>query len=143
MGKLYDGDVLAWAYEQADLLRKGRWDALDIENLAEEIESVGRTEKRELRNRMALLMAHLLKWQSQPERRVKSWLRAIAAQRREIGQVLANMPSLRPSLNDSEWIDNAWEDAVRLAGKETGIPEFPEAIIWSVNEILAPGFLPD
>jgi hypothetical protein len=143
MGKLYDRDVVAWAREQAEHLRERRWEALDIENLAEEIDSVGCSEKRELRSRMAILMAHLLKWHFQPELRGKSWLRTIRAQRREIVEVLAQMPSLRPVLSDSRWIENAWEDAVRLAANETGLDEFPDDLIWDIKDILDSGFLPD
>lgn len=64
----YDTDIVAWAQEQARLLRAGRFDALDIEHIAEEIEDVGKSEQRELENRMAVLLAHLLKWQHQPDR---------------------------------------------------------------------------
>lgn len=69
MGTSYEKDVVAWAKEQAALLRAGQFSALDIEHLAEEIEDVGKSEQRELANRMAVLLAHLLKWQCQPERR--------------------------------------------------------------------------
>ncbi|MDR3089077.1 MAG: DUF29 domain-containing protein, partial [Desulfobulbaceae bacterium] len=73
MNTAYETDVVAWAGEQARLLRAGRFDLLDIENIAEEIEDVGKAEQRELMSRMAVLLAHLLKWQYQPERRGKSW----------------------------------------------------------------------
>ena len=69
----YDQDVVSWSIEQARLLRAGRFDLLDIQHIAEEIEDVGKSEQRELANRMAILLAHLLKWQYQPDRRGASW----------------------------------------------------------------------
>jgi len=70
---LYDRDIIAWANEQTRLLREGRLDQLDIEHIAEEIEDVGKSEQRELASRMAVLIAHLIKWRYQPERRGGSW----------------------------------------------------------------------
>ena len=69
MGTDYETDVVAWASEQARLIRAGRFDLVDREHIAEEIEDVGKSEQRELATRMAVLLAHLLKWQHQPERR--------------------------------------------------------------------------
>lgn len=143
MGNRYDGDIVAWAYEQAELLRKGKWEQLDIENLAEEIESVGRTEKRELRSRLAVLLAHLLKWHFQAELRSNSWLRTMRAQRREISRMLQKMPSLRPCLSDHDWLEDTWEDAVQLAARDTGIEVFPDNLVWTIDEALAPELLPD
>lgn len=143
MGHLYEGDIVAWANEQAALLRSRNWAALDIENIAEEIESVGRTEKRELGSRMTILLAHLLKWHFQSSRRSNSWLRTIRTQRRKIARALEKMPSLRPCLSDADWLDDAWENAVELAARETGIEEFPENLVWSVNDVLDSEFLPD
>ena len=77
----YDKDINAWAQEQARLLRAGRFEMLDIEHIAGEIEDVGKSEQRELASRMAVLLAHLLKWQYQPERRGASWEKTIKAQR--------------------------------------------------------------
>ena len=80
----YDGDIIAWANEQARLLRDGLFSQLDIEHIAEEIEDVGKSEQRELENRMALLLAHLLKWEFQPSHRGNSWRRTIIDQRQGI-----------------------------------------------------------
>lgn len=77
MATAYETDVIAWANEQARLLRAGLLSQLDIEHIADEIEDVGKSEKREIRNRMALLLAHLLKWQYQPIYRGNSWIRTI------------------------------------------------------------------
>ena len=143
MGTPYDGDIVAWASEQAELLRKRQWSELDIDNIAEEIDSVGRTEKRELGSRMAVLLAHLLKWHCQPAHRSNSWLRTIRTQRRKIDRALQKMPSLRPCLADPEWLDDAWEAAVEWAARETGIDEFPEDLMWTVQQVTDHDFLPD
>lgn len=143
MGNLYETDIVAWASEQAELLRARRWSALDIDNIAEEIDNVGRTEKRELGSRMTVLLAHLLKWQCQPAHRSNSWLRTIRTQRHQIARELGKMPSLRACLTDPDWLSDAWEAAVAWAAKETGIDEFPEHLPWTVEQALAPDFLPD
>ena len=80
----YDRDVIAWASEQARLLREGQFSQLDIEHIAEEIEDVGKSEQRELANRMVILLSHLLKWQFQPSRKGSSWEITIRNERRAI-----------------------------------------------------------
>ncbi len=92
MGTDYEQDVVAWANEQALLLRAGNLSAIDIEHIAEEIEDVGKSEQRELISRMTVLLAHLLKWQYQPALRGKSWVRTISLQRKEMGYVLSEAP---------------------------------------------------
>jgi hypothetical protein len=99
----YDTDIIAWANEQARLLRAGRFDALNIEHIADEIEDVGKSEQREFESRMAVLLAHLLKWRYQPERRGNSWRRTLAEQRKALARRLQKTPSLRPDLHDPEW----------------------------------------
>ena len=80
----YESDVAAWANEQARLIRAGQFDQLDWEHIAEEIEDVGKSEQRELASRMAVLIAHLLKWQFQPEHQSTGWKRTIKEQRRAL-----------------------------------------------------------
>ncbi|MES2019150.1 MAG: DUF29 domain-containing protein [Pseudomonadota bacterium] len=143
MGKLYDTDILAWASEQAELLRSGKWSALDIENIAEEIEDVGKRVQHELGSRVAVLLAHLLKWQYQPHLRSKSWLATIAVQRRVIARKLAKVPSLKRYFFDEDWLDEAWDDAVKFAIGETNLHEFPDEPVWTAQQILDPDFLPD
>ena len=92
---LYEQDFYAWANEQAALLRAGALTAADIENIAEEIESMGRSEKRELVNRLAVLLLHLLKWRYQPGRRSKSWEQSIREQRIRLISHMADNPSLK------------------------------------------------
>lgn len=143
MGNLYETDIVAWAQQQAGLLRRGQWSALDIANLAEEIEDVGRSEQRELASRVAVLLAHLLKWQYQPALRSKSWRATIAVQRRAIARQLKKAPSLKQVLADAEWLEAAWDDALRLAIAETNLHAFPERPLWSPDQILDPDYLPD
>lgn len=138
----YDQDVMAWAIEQARLLRAGRFDQLDIEHIADEIEDVGKSEKRELASRMAVLLAHLLKWQRQPGRRSTSWERTIREQRKQVLRKLKETPSLGPLLGDPDWIEGAWGDAVTLAVNETGLDAFPETCPWPLADVLAEGWLP-
>ena len=141
----YEADIIGWAQEQARLLRARRFDSLDIEHIAEEIEDVGKSEQRELESRMALLLAHLLKWQHQPERRGSSWEASIRHQRQRIGRRLERTPSLKGCLIDSEWWADAWGDARAESAKETGMgfDQFPEACPWTSIEILSPDFWPD
>lgn len=139
----YDGDTVAWANEQAALLRAGRFSELDIEHIADEVEDVGKSERRELFSRMSQLLAHLLKWRFQPDLQCRSWSNSIRFQRRAIAKHLSEMPSLKPLLNDAGWVEIIWGDAVTMATKETGIGDFPETCIWSIEQIMDESFLPD
>ena len=139
----YEKDINAWANEQARLLRAGRFDLLDIEHIAGEIEDVGKSEQRELASRVAVLLAHLLKWQYQPERRGASWEKTIRAQRKEIAYVLDESPSLAPKLQEPRWLDMVWARALAQAVSETGLDCFPEECPWAVqDEILADSWFP-
>ena len=100
---LYDQDIVAWANEQARLLRDQQFDLLDLEHIAEEIEDVGKSEQRELASRMAVLLRHLLKWQYQPARQGSSWQAPIWTQRERIKHRLKKTPSLKTCLDDPEW----------------------------------------
>src|SRR4028118_76717 len=90
--ELYQTDFYAWTIEQAKCLKDGTWHCLDISNLVEEIESLGRQQRQELRNRLGILLGHLLKWEFQPSHRSKSWLATIREQRRRIGDLLDSYP---------------------------------------------------
>ncbi len=138
----YDKDVIAWASEQARLLREGQFSKLDIEHIAEEIEDVGKSEQRELANRLVKLLSHLLKWQFQPSRKGSSWEITIRNQRRAIQLHLKQVASLKAKLNDAEWWEVVWGDAVALASKETGLKEFPEICPWVFEQIMDTGFWP-
>jgi hypothetical protein len=143
MDNLYDTDIVAWAERQVMLLRSGRLSEIDVLNIAEEIEDVIKREKRELTNRLAILMAHLLKWYLQPERRGHSWRSTIRTQRKEIARLLREAPSLRPVLADKERVEIAWGDAGRIFHDQTGIDEYPDTPAWTVKQMLDPDFLPD
>ena len=144
MSITYDQDVVSWSIEQARLLRAGRFDLLDIQHIAEEIEDVGKSEQRELANRMAILLAHLLKWQYQPDRRGASWQKTITGQRTSIIRRLEKTPGLKSSLNDSDWWSDAWLDACVIAEKETGVTldTYPDQCPWTQSEIFTEGWTP-
>lgn len=138
----YETDVFAWANEQAALIRARRFDLLDIENIAEEILDVGKSEKREIASRMIVLLGHLLKWKHQPGKRGSSWERTIRTQRKDVLYCLKEAPSLKPQLSNSEWMDLVWNKAVALAENETGLDDFPEICPWDMNDVLTEGWLP-
>ena len=99
----YDKDVVLWSQEQAGLLRAGRFAELDIEHLVDEIEDVGKSEKRELASRMAVLLAHLLKWRVQPKNRGASWRATINDQRKRIALASKGTPSLKAVMRNRDW----------------------------------------
>lgn len=136
----YEHDFYAWTQEQAELLRSGKHSALDIENLVEEIESMGRREKHELISRLAVLIAHLLKWQYQKALRSRSWTLTIREQRDEIIEHLEENPSLIPKLEAG--LKKSYRRALLKAEKETGIGSFPEECPYSLNQILDAEFFP-
>ncbi len=139
----YEADFYAWANQQAALLREGRLAEADIENIAEEIDSMGRSEKRELINRLAVLLTRLLKWQVQPMLRGTSWRLTVQEQRRMLDRHLNDNPSLRTKLQQT--IADAYGDALLQAQKETGFPAgaFPMTCPWTREQVLTEGFLPE
>ncbi|MBV8442897.1 MAG: DUF29 domain-containing protein [Hyphomicrobiales bacterium] len=140
---LRDRDFYAWSLEQAALLREGRVGEADLEAIAEEIESMGKTEKRELVSRLTVLLLHLLKWRHQPSHRGKSWRLSIANARNEIADHLEDNPSLKAVL------DRAMEQAYRYARLKAAIEtefdedDFPERSPWTFAEATDPGFWPE
>lgn len=146
MGKVaYDADYYGWTQEQASLLRSGELAELDIEHLIEEIESMGRSERRQLTNRLELLLMHLLKWHYQPDRREidgKSWLRIIREQRCKIPKLIRDNLSLK--LLTEDCIKDAYDDARFSASDETDLPVsvFPEICSFTPEQILDLEFLP-
>ncbi|MCY9848941.1 DUF29 domain-containing protein [Pectobacterium jejuense] len=139
----YETDVVAWANEQAELLRSGKFSEIDCENIAEEIADVGKSEQRELASRMAVLIAHLLKWKYQPERRGSSWEKTVKAQRKDVAYALKESPSLKNKLNDPDWYDVIWSKAVAIAADETQLENLPDEQIWTVEEVLYADFWPN
>ncbi|MDB9436452.1 hypothetical protein BMF77_02204 [Dolichospermum sp. UHCC 0315A] len=143
MNTLYNSDFYGWTKTQAQLLREEKWETLDKLNLIEEIETLGRQERRELTNRLALLLGHLLKWQHQPEKRSNSWLATIREQRTQIKRILADSPSLKSYLEEAFLL--SYQDGINLAVKETNLPyeTFPENCHYEITQILEPEFLPE
>jgi hypothetical protein len=143
MNTNYETDVVAWANEQAALIRGGHLDQLDLEHLAEEVEAMSAKEKRELRNRLAVLLQHLLKWQFQPNRRSDSWTTTMFEQRLNIHDILEDSPSLNGVLEDR--LDSSYRLAVSQAASETGISwhVFPKTCPYTLDKALENGWLPD
>jgi hypothetical protein len=139
---LYESDLYAWSREQAELLRSGRLAEADLVHIAEEIESVGKTEKRELTSRLTVLLLHLAKWLYQPSLQSRSWRLSIEAQRLDIADLINDNPSLRPFLATA--LAPAWRRAVLDAQRETGLEAstFPTVCPWSVEQALDGGFWP-
>jgi hypothetical protein len=139
---LYDQDFYAWANQQAALLRDGRFSEADMAHIAEEIESMGKTEKRELVTRLTVLLLHLLRWQFQPSHRGHSWRNSIRIRRRDVVAHMEDNPSLKTLL--SQAIDQAYGTAVIAAETETGLPEatFPTTCPWSFDQMMDPDFWP-
>ena len=142
MAVTYEKDIVVWAQEQASFIRARRFDLLDLEHIAEEIEDVGKSEQRELSSRMVVLLAHLLKWQFQPARRGASWKATISAQRQDIAFALKETPSLKTRLTNDEWMTVIWAKSVALAINETGLDDFPESCTWTIEQVLDSQFLP-
>ncbi len=141
---LYEHDFAQWAQRQADLLRQGCWGDLDVEHLLEELDSMGASERRELVNRLAILLAHLLKWRYQPQRRGHSWRLTIKIQRLDVAAVLRQNPSLQPRLH--EFFNEAYTKAILQAARETGLDEtatFPGDCPFSIEQVLDDDYWPD
>ncbi len=141
---LYEIDFYAWTQEQVSLLKTQHWDKLDTVNLIEEIETLGRKERQELRNRLGVLLGHLLKWQFQSEKRSNSWLGTIREQRIQIKLLLQDSPSLKPYLD--EVFLAAYELGLALAiRRETKLGEqvFPEVCPYTPDQSMNPEFLPE
>jgi len=141
--QLYDRDFYAWANEQAGLLRAGRLSEADIEHIAEEIESMGRSEKRELVNQLTVVLLHLLKWQRQPTLRGTSWRLTVEEQRNQIEDHLADNPSLKSAVQEA--IVAAYRNALLGAARETGLDHglFPVICPWSLEQIMDLAFYPE
>ena len=140
---LYDRDFYAWANEQAGLLRDGKLTQADIEHIAEEIESMGKSEKRELVSRLTILLLHLLKWQFQAPKRSKSWQNSVEVQRISLDSHLRDNPSLKSVLDGA--ISEAYRVARLEAENETGIDKntFPVTCPWSFDQMMAEDFWPE
>jgi hypothetical protein len=139
----YEEDFYAWTVEQGRLLRSGELASVDAANIAEEIESMGRSDRRELKSRLVMLVFHLLKWRHQPGARSRRWSATIEEQRLQIEGILAESPSLRP--NVAAMLGEAHAIARIRAIAETGLADevFPEACPFTAADAMSRGFLPE
>jgi hypothetical protein len=139
---LYEKDFYGWTIATAKALRERDLTNLDWDNLIEEIESLGRQEKRELVNRLIILVMHLLKWQYQPNKRSRSWELTIKIQRLDVEKLLSDNPSLKPYVEEA--IASGYNKAVLKAAKETGleVEVFPSVCPYCWQEITNNNFLP-
>lgn len=141
--ELYDRDFLQWTQQQAEYLQNGCWADLDVKNLVEELEALGRSEQKELGSYLRVLILHLLKCQYQPERRTQSWETTISNCRDQIQDCLEDTPSLQRFLQDPTWIEKYYRRGRRDAAKETQKPldTFPSDCPYSSEQLLDSDFL--
>jgi hypothetical protein len=132
----YERDFYSWLMEQARFVREGRWSAIDRDNLAEEIESLGREQFNTLESALRVLLLHLLKWDHQPERRSRSWELSIKEQRIAVQDVLDDNPGLTPRIPEA--IGRGYRRARIEAARETGLEDdvFPETCPYSFDEVM-------
>lgn len=140
---LYEADFNSWLEETAKLLREGKFEGLDVENLVEEIEGMSRSEKDALESNLRVLLMHLLKWKYQVARRSNSWLYTIREHRKRIQKALEKSPSLKPYL-ENVFLES-YQDARELAADETGlnISSFPKDCPFARAEVVNTEYLPD
>lgn len=140
----YETDFHAWAVQNARLLREGKLSKIDAEHIAEELEGMSASERRELLNRLQVLLSHLLKHQYQPERRGKSWLLTVSHQRTAIERLLEQSPSLK-SLLDGDTLTRVYGKAVRDTVLETDLDRhlFPVECPYRLEQILDEDWLPE
>ncbi|MBP1208119.1 hypothetical protein JOD97_006206 [Duganella sp. 1411] len=138
----YDTDFLVWLESQAALLRTKQFDRLDLEHLIEELDSMGSKERHAFKNRIVQLMMHLLKCKVQPDHISGSWLRSIREQRYSIADLMEEMPSLKPLLDN--YIARNYARAISLAADETRLPKsaFPATLPFTTEQLLDPDYLP-
>jgi hypothetical protein len=142
---LYAQDYYLWLETTASLLRDGNLEGLDILNLRAEIEAIGRSEKWAIYNNLKVLLMHLLKYRYQPQKRSSSWRVTIEEHRQRIEEAFADSPSLKNYFSEIWTVGKCYQDAKRLAAKETGlaIQAFPSDLPFTLEEVLNPDYLPE
>lgn len=140
---LYETDFVLWLETTASLLKKRQLDQIDYDNLIEEIETMGRSEKSALKSNLRILLRHLLKWKYQPESRSNSWRATIREHRIRIQEAFKDSPSLKRTFDEA--FDISYQDARELASDETGLPmeHFPELCPFTVEQVLNTDYLPN
>jgi hypothetical protein len=140
---LYEQDYYLWLEKTAQILKEGNLQRLDLPNLIEEIEDMGRSEKRTIESNLIIVLIHLLKYKYQPSKRSNSWKFTIKEHRRRLKKNLQESPSLKNYF--AEIFAECYQDARDLAATETGLPidTFPPASPFTFEEALNPDYLPD
>ncbi|MGH8478801.1 MAG: DUF29 domain-containing protein [Gammaproteobacteria bacterium] len=141
--QLHDADFYTWAMETAQAIRERRFAGIEWDAVAEELEDMGRSEQKELRNRFSVLLAHLLKWRHQPQLTPnRSWALTIKEQRYQLRLLLKHSPGLKRMLDET--FKEAYEIARIQAARESGLEEdlFPETCLWTVEQVMDDGFWP-
>lgn len=143
LSSLYEQDYYLWLETTAKLLREGQLSALDAANLLEEIEDMGRSEKRAVYSNLKILLMHLLKYRYQPQKRSNSWIASIVEHQQRLTKALKESPSLQPYY--TEVFNECYQDARELAAAETGlaIACFPVETSFTPEEVLNSDYLPD
>src|SRR5487761_1333219 len=138
----YEADFIAWLEDQAQHARRGEFDALDLENIAEELEGMARSDRREMRNRLTVLLTQLLKCLVRPGRRSACWLGTLAEQRDGIAALLEDSQSLRAY--PAQILDRCYPSARRKAADQMRLSEraFPERCPFAIGDVLDPRWLP-
>jgi len=139
---LYETDLYAWSQQQVALLRAEDFAEVDWHNVIEEIDSLGISQRNEIKNRLKELLMHLLKWQFQPTKQSPSWHKSIIMQRNAINDLLDDNPSLRRLIPES--IELVYPRAVRDAIVETGLARsvFPTTCPYTVGQVMDDEFFP-
>ena len=139
---LYEQDLFAWTQQQVNLLTHQRWHELDVENLIDELEGMATRDQREMTNRLIILIAHLLKWEFQPDHQSGSWRGSIQEERLQLNGLLEDSPSLHQQFIES--LEKAYPQAIKLASKETELPttKFPNECPYELAQLLDEDFLP-
>jgi len=137
---LYDQDFYLWLMKNAELLKQGKFLEVDREHMVEELEAMGKSEQRELLNRLAVLLAHLLKWKFQPEKRSNTWIGTIVEQRVQIMQLFEDSPSLKHDFESR--LGRAYMLAVAIASKEMNLAKtcFPSECPFSTEQVFDEDF---
>ncbi len=143
LSQLYETDFNLWLEQTVNHLKNGNLEALDLDNLIEEISDMVRNNRREVFSRLKVLLMHLLKWQYQPEKRTNSWINTIDEQREQLELILRDSPSLKPYLADI--FAECYQQAVRGTVNETNLPKetFPVDCPFSQEQVLKWDYLPE
>ncbi|MEH2405628.1 DUF29 domain-containing protein [Nostoc sp.] len=143
MSGIYTADFNLWIEQTAQLLRSHRWQEVDLEHLIEEVESLGKSERRGIASQLTRLLLHLLKWQYQPQRRSDSWLDSITDSRTQIELAILDSPSFKSY--PTEQLEESYQRARRQAAKQTGIlvSVFSEECPYSLELVLDEDWLPE